>query len=90
MIFTGKEAVGENYRRMFSSMSEVELKFLERFATEDRVVDDTVATFTLVGDGMTNAPAAVGSKIELRIVHTFEMRDGLIARERVYEMWRAL
>lgn len=47
----GKEAIKENYRRIFSSMSNVTLKQLERFATADRVFDDVIVRFKHTGEG---------------------------------------
>lgn len=88
LIFRGKPAVADNYRKMFASMAGVEFTELQRFATEDRVVDDSLVTFRLTGDGVLNAPVPVGADVELRLVHIFEMRGGKIAREVVYEMWR--
>ena len=86
-VLHGKNAAGENYRRMFGSMADMKVTPLRRFATEDRVVDDSIATFRLVGDGVVNAPLPVGSRVDLRLVHIFDMRDRRIAREAVYEMW---
>src|SRR5919205_422981 len=90
LVFRGKEATGEMYRRMFESFQVEEFHNLERFGTEDRVVDDSVATVVLAGDGVINAPAPVGSKVEIRLLHVFEMRGGKIARELVFESWRVL
>ncbi|HWO71979.1 MAG TPA: nuclear transport factor 2 family protein [Dehalococcoidia bacterium] len=90
--FEGKAAVAANYRRMFSSLdfATFELEPIERFATEDRVVDDCRVRFTLTGDGFANAPAKPGDRVELRLVHVFEMRDGKISRESTFEIWRKL
>jgi ketosteroid isomerase-like protein len=90
LTFSGRAAIEANYRRMFGSMAEIEIEPLERFATEARVFDDMIARFRLVGDGMENAPLAVGSRVELRLVHVFHMRDGRIAREIVHEQWKAI
>ncbi|MBS7788878.1 nuclear transport factor 2 family protein [Roseococcus sp. SDR] len=79
-----------NYRRMFASMAEIELTPGERFATEDRVVDDCHVRFRITGDGLTNAPYGIGTRVELRLLHIFAMQDGLIARETVFEGWRRL
>jgi len=87
IVLHGKQAAAENYRRTFGSMDDVKVTSLRRFATTDRVVDDSIATFRLVGHGVVNAPLPVGSTVELRMVHMFDMRDGRIAREAVYEMW---
>jgi hypothetical protein len=61
-------------------------KILQRFATEDRVVDDSLVTFEVAKDGYWHFP--LGSKIEMRLVHIFEMQDGKIAREIVFDMGR--
>ena len=90
LVFRGKEATGENYRRMFASFQVEEFRCLDRFATEDRVVDDSVATMVITGDGVANAPAPVGSKVEIRLLHVFEMRQGKISRELVFENWRVI
>ncbi|WP_208508348.1 nuclear transport factor 2 family protein [Variovorax paradoxus] len=85
--FVGRDAVRANYLAMWPSMAEVEITPLDRFATEHRVVDDMLVHLRLVGPGMVNAPVAIGARVALRLVHHFEMRDGLIAREQVFEMW---
>jgi hypothetical protein len=87
LILHGKRAAAENYRKMFGSMGKFEPTTLRRFATENRVVDDSIVRFTLTGDGIDNAPLPVGSEAELRVVHIFEMRNCRISRELVCEMW---
>jgi ketosteroid isomerase-like protein len=67
-------------------MRDVQFTFLQRFATEDRVVDDSLVTFEVVRGDYWHFP--VGSKIEMRLVHIFEIRDGKIARELVFDMGR--
>jgi ketosteroid isomerase-like protein len=86
--FVGKEAAARNYRELFGSMRDVEFQFLQRFATEDRVVDDSIVTFEVAKDGYWHFP--LGSKIEMRLVHIFEMRDGKISREIVFDMGRSV
>src|SRR5512134_2294977 len=86
--FAGKQAVAENYRALFASMRDVKFQFLQRFATEDRVVDDSIVTFEVAKDGYWHFPP--GSKVEMRLVHIFEMRDGKIAKEIVFDMGRAV
>ena len=88
--FEGREAIRANYLAMWASMAEVELEPLERFATEDRVVDDMKVRLRLTGPGVTGAPVPVGSRAEIRLIHHFSMRDGLICREQVFELWRPL
>jgi steroid delta-isomerase-like uncharacterized protein len=86
LMFKGKRAVADNYRKMFAAIRDVEFRNVQRFATEDRVVDDSIVTFTLTGPGF--LPLPVGQKVEMRLVHIFEMRDGRISKEVGYEMWR--
>jgi len=84
--FAGKEAAAKNYRELFASMRDVRFQLLQRFATEDRVVDDSIVTFEVAKDGYWHFP--VGARIEMRLVHILEMRDGKIARELVFDMGR--
>jgi ketosteroid isomerase-like protein len=84
--FSGKEAVAANYRRLWASMRNVKFQLLQRFATEDRVVDDSLVTFDVVQDGYWHFP--LGSHVEMRLVHIFEMRDGKISKEIVFDMGR--
>ena len=60
--FSGKEAVAKNYRELFASMRDVKFQFLQRFATEDRVVDDSMVTFEVARDGYWHFP--LGSKLK--------------------------
>jgi ketosteroid isomerase-like protein len=90
LLLQGKEATGENYRKMFASFRVEGFRTLERIATEDRVVDDSIITVELVGDGVVNAPVPIGSKVEIRLLHVFDMREGKISRELVFENWRVL
>jgi ketosteroid isomerase-like protein len=84
--FSGKQAVAENYRKLFASMRDIKFRLLQRFATEDRVVDDSFVTFEVAQDGYWHFP--LGSHIEMRLVHIFEMRDGKISKEIVFDMGR--
>lgn len=60
--FSGKEAVAKNYRELFASMRDVKFSFLQRFATEDRVVDDSIVTFQVAKDGYWHFPLAARLK----------------------------
>jgi ketosteroid isomerase-like protein len=88
-FFSGKEAVAESYRELFASMGNVQFQPLQRFATETHVVDDSLVTFEVVKDGYWPHFSA-GQKIEMRLVHIFEMRDGKISKEIVFDMGRAV
>lgn len=79
LVIKGKEAVAANYREIFSVLKDVEFHTLDRFATEDRVVDDSVVTFVVAREGF--IPLPLGTKGEMRLTHIFEMRDGKISKE---------
>ena len=79
LLLKGKEAVAANYREMFAGFKDVEFHTLDRFATEDRVADDSIITFEITKDGF--IPLPVGTKCEMRLTHIFEMRDGKISKE---------
>ena len=79
LVISGKEAVAANYRDIFSVLSHVEFHTKDRFATDDRVVDDSVVTFKVAKEGF--VPFPVGTKCEMRLTHIFEMRDGKISKE---------
>jgi ketosteroid isomerase-like protein len=83
---SGKEAVARNYRELWASMRDVKFTFLQRFATADRVVDDSLVTFEVIRNGYWHFP--VGSRVEMRLVHIFEMQNGKISRELVFDMGR--
>ena len=82
--FTGKRDVAENYRRLWISMKDIEWEAVDRFAGDDRVVDDSIIRFTVAQEGYWSWPA--GSRIEMRLVHIFEMCDGKISKEKVFDM----
>ena len=78
------------YRKMFASLQDVQVRHLQRFATDTHVFDDSIMTFVLVENEMDNLPFPVGSRIQLRMVHVFEIRDGKICKETTYEMFERL
>jgi hypothetical protein len=47
-------------------------------------------TLVLSGNAMDDPPVPVGSRAEIRLLHIFEMRDGKISRELVFEDWKVL
>lgn len=81
----GKEALRPFYKKLFTTMKDVEFRICyERFATPTRVVDDSICTFEVAADGIWEYP--VGTQVFMRIIHIFDMRDGKIAKEKVFEM----
>jgi ketosteroid isomerase-like protein len=78
------------YRDIFKTLAYRKTVALRRFATEQFVFDDQIAYLKVVGEPtlMHNFPFDQGTEISVRLVHCFEMRDGRIAREIAYEIWR--
>ncbi len=85
--FSGKQAVAKFYRELWATMKDMKFQPLQRFATQDRVVDDSLATFEVVRDGCWPHFSS-GQKIEMRLVHIFEMRGGKISKEIVFDTGR--
>ena len=79
IVLHGKKAVADNYRDMFSGFKDVAFRTLDRFATEDRVVDDSVISLEIIKNGF--MPFPIGTKVEMRLTHIFEIRDGKISKE---------
>ena len=88
MVYTDPADVRAAYIDIFKTLVYDKTIALRRFATEEFVFDDQIAHVTVVGDKMPNLPYPVGTKMSVRLVHCFQMRDGKIAREIAYETWR--
>ena len=82
-IVKGKEAVAAAYVEVFSALKNWDFQCLDRFATEDRVVDESIFTFEVKKDGIMSLP--VGTRAKLTLVHIFKMRDCKVSRELVME-----
>jgi hypothetical protein len=82
--YVGRETIRANYLRLFASAQDVRFEPVERFASPDRVFG---VRFTLAGDGFENYPLPLGTKVKMRLLHNFHIRDGMIAREIGYEVW---
>jgi hypothetical protein len=88
LVHRDRDRVKQEYLRIFGSMNVHKITNLHRFATEEWVFDDSIFEFTVTGDGFRNAPFEPGTRVSLRLVHTFQCRDGKICRENGYEIWR--
>ncbi len=87
-VYTDPVEIKKAYMAIFSTVRFNSMTTLRRFATESFVFDDQIADLTVVGNGMPNLGFAVGDRISMRLVHCFELEDGLIVREIAYEMSR--
>ena len=88
VTYKGRETIKRMYLRLFASADAIGFHPVERFATPDRVFDDMWVTFRLSGDGFENCPFPIGTKVKMRLLHNFHIRDGMIAKEIGYEIWR--
>jgi ketosteroid isomerase-like protein len=86
--YKGKEMVERMYRAIFDAAPDLKITPIARFATEDRVVDDCWAKFSIAGPGFEQCPFPVGTKVDMRLVHIFEIRGDRISKETGFEIWR--
>jgi ketosteroid isomerase-like protein len=82
-IVEGKEAVAAAYVELFSALRDYDFHSSDRFATENRVVDDSIFTFEVAKEGV--MPLKVGTRAKMRLVHIFEMHRGKVSKELVME-----
>ena len=82
-VVKGKEAVAAAYVEVFSALKNWDFQCLDRFATEERVVDESIFTFEVKKDGVMPLPA--GTRAKLTLVHIFKMRNSKVSRELVME-----
>ena len=80
----GKEAVGAVYSDIIAAIPDVKFVSTRRFSSEDGswVVDVSDVTGHVEGEWA--GIAGGGAPVELRILHLFELRDGLIAYENTW------
>ncbi|HVW40635.1 MAG TPA: nuclear transport factor 2 family protein [Amycolatopsis sp.] len=88
IVYTNAADVKAAYLDIFKTLTYHKTTALRRFATETFVFDDQIAEVTVVGDKMPNLPYPIGTRMSVRLVHCFQMRDGRITREIAYELWR--
>lgn len=82
--FHGKESVGEVYSSIIDAIPDVRLRSTKRFTGEDGrfVVDESIISGHVHGEwvGMHGG----GAFVEIRMLHIFEIRDGLICYENAW------
>jgi steroid delta-isomerase-like uncharacterized protein len=95
----GKEAAAEIYTGIIASIPDLHLETVKRFnADENRIVDESILTGHVHGEW--SGIEGAGAPVRVRILHIFDLRDGLIARENTWfdaaavmrqvEEWKAL
>ncbi len=80
----GKEAVGAVYSDIIAAIPDVNFVSIRRFSSEDGswVVDVSDVTGHVEGEWA--GIAGGGAPVALRILHLFQLRDGLIAYENTW------
>ena len=78
----GKSGAGEIYEGIIDAIPDLHLESVSRFASDDHVVDESVATGHIGGTfiGIDGG----GAPVRFRILHVFDIRDGLISREQAW------
>lgn len=82
--FHGKEEVGEVYGGIIDAIPDVNLATVKRFTGEEGryVVDESLLTGHVVGSWA--GVEGGGAPVSVRILHVFEVRDGLISYENAW------
>jgi steroid delta-isomerase-like uncharacterized protein len=82
--FEGKDAVGSVYSGILDAIPDVRLESVKRLVSPNGafVVDESILTGHV--EGSWAGVAGRGAPVRTRILHVFELRDGLIARENAW------
>ncbi len=78
----GKSAAAEIYEGIMDGIPDLHLESVGRFACGDHVVDESIATGHVIGSFM--GLSGGGAPVRFRILHVFDIRDGLISREQAW------
>jgi uncharacterized protein len=80
---TGKEAIRPFYTDLFGDITGEDVKPLARWYGEDFLVDVTEWTGDMSDGRYFGLPGKSGH-VTFRVLHVFELRDGLISKENVW------
>ncbi|HJQ77769.1 MAG TPA: nuclear transport factor 2 family protein [Acidimicrobiia bacterium] len=82
--FHGKEEVGSVYSSIIDAIPDVNLESVKRFTGEDGrfVVDESILTGHV--EGTWSGMEGGGAPVRTRILHIFEVREGLISYENAW------
>jgi steroid delta-isomerase-like uncharacterized protein len=78
----GKDAAGEIYASIIDAIPDINLESVRRFTAGDSVVDESILTGHVHGSWA--GVEGGGAPVKVRILHVFDIRDGLIARENTW------
>jgi uncharacterized protein len=75
----GKSAAAEMYEGIMDAIPDVQLESVCRFVCGDHVVDESIVTGHVHGSFV--GVDGGGAPVRFRMLHVFDIRDGLISRE---------
>ncbi|MFI9508719.1 nuclear transport factor 2 family protein [Nocardia sp. NPDC052566] len=81
-VLYDRAAIGERYKAVFDALHEEKFESVHRYYGEDFFVDESHWYGTVTG--MFLGIPADGRRIDYRILHVCEVRDGRISRENVW------
>ena len=78
----GKSAAAEIYQGIMDAIPDIHLESIGRFSCGDHVVDESIVTGHIRGSfiGIDGG----GAPVRFRMLHVFDIRDGLISREQAW------
>ena len=80
--FHGKEAVAGVYGGIIEAIPDMRLESVRRLDGDSFVVDESILTGHV--EGQWAGVDGNGAPVRIRILHVFDVRDGLIARENAW------
>ncbi len=80
--FRGKQAVAEAYGGILQAIPDLNLRSVMRFQCGEHVVDESMLSGHVLGEFA--GIAGGGAPVSFRLLHVFDLRDGLIARENAW------
>jgi len=78
----GKQATASMYEGIIAAIPDLHLESITRFDAVDHVVDESLATGHVTGSFL--GVDGQGSPVSFRMLHVFDLRDGLISREQAW------
>lgn len=79
----GKPAIRRFYENLFPALKGERAEAVMRLYGEDFIVDESILIGQVVDGGPFSLPGKSGHA-RVRLLHVFQLRDGLIAKERVF------
>ncbi|MFI9203225.1 nuclear transport factor 2 family protein [Streptomyces sp. NPDC053048] len=88
VVLRGTDRIKAHYRALFRSLTIHSAVRLRQVVTEEWVFDDQLLRVTLVDTRIPGLSFPTGTRLSVRKLAAFQLRDGLICREISHESWR--